>query len=158
METSTLVALLSALAAVLAAAFAYRSVTTAERANEIALQNERLRIYRGYLDMHARVQAHGKAFREQDLWSDFYNHVQVAEFYFDKPLHDLLKQYFQGLWNVVAQRELLDAPDQTPEARRAQVTRIYAALNTCRGLHAEIDAAFRLRLRLVEKKRRWRIC
>lgn len=85
-QTSDLIAIGAACIAGLSALYARWTVTEAKRANEIAIHNERLKIYKSLVDYRALLSAKGPRFSEEELWR-FYEPVQLSEFYYGPNLH-----------------------------------------------------------------------
>lgn len=54
-----------------------------QRGNEIALLNERLKIYKALQSFRMTLITHGVAFPEEAIWP-FIDHVNLSEFYFDE--------------------------------------------------------------------------
>jgi hypothetical protein len=78
---SDLIASLAAFVAILSALYSRWSAKAAQRANEIAIHNERLRIYRGLLDFRAVLTTKGAGFPDEALWQ-FVDIALLSEFYF----------------------------------------------------------------------------
>jgi hypothetical protein len=105
MQTSDWIALLAVFVATLSALYARHSVREARRANEIVLHNEKLKIFKGILDLRAKLSANGVNIKEYELFS-FYEYVQLSEFYFNKQIYEKVKEYFDCAWEVVKLRGL----------------------------------------------------
>jgi len=129
METSDWIALLSAFAAILAAIYARYSVHEARRANEIATHNEKLKVFKGILNLRAKLSAHGVNIKEYELFS-FYEYVQLSEFYFNKQIHKKVKEYFDCAWEIVKLRGLSEAAE--PERKNERIQEAHEMLNQCR--------------------------
>ncbi len=107
-QMSDLIAIGAALIAGLAALYARWASISAQRANEIALHSERLKIYKSLLNHGSTLATRGVKFPENSLWS-FHDAVQLSEFYFDpevyKELDSILEDSFEilnlrGLWDI----------------------------------------------------------
>jgi hypothetical protein len=119
MEISDLIAPGSVVAAILAALYARWSALAAQRTNEIAIHNERLKVYRLVLDFAATVTSRGPNILEEHVWR-FNEAVQLSEFYFDKKTHETLEGAFKEALDLLSKNdrwqmkdELL--PDQTKD-------------------------------------------
>lgn len=111
MQTSDWIALLSASVAIVSVLYARHSVRETQRANEIALHNEKLKVFKGILDLRAKLSANGVNIKEYELFS-FYEHVQLSEFYFNKQIYEKVQEYFDCAWEVVKLRGLWEISEQ----------------------------------------------
>jgi hypothetical protein len=87
---SDLLAVFALCASVASAAYARWAGRAAQRANEIAIHNERLRIYKGLLEFRAMLTTRGPSFPDDELWK-FGDLVLLSEFYFSKAAHEAMQ-------------------------------------------------------------------
>lgn len=108
MEDTTLITIGSALVAGIAALYARWAAIAAQRANEIAIHNERLKIYKAIWNHHATLATRGPHYPEDALWV-FHDAVQLSEFYFGTSEYEALKGILgdsfeilnlSGLWDI----------------------------------------------------------
>ncbi len=146
MSTSDWIALGSFGGALLAALYARWSATAAQRANEIALHNERLKIFRGFLDCRAEITAHGDDF-SKTMVHNLYSHVQLTEFYFDTTLY----QEFRALFDIVFEIDGLRSQARHASVDKADeiVQQILKLLSTWHEKADRLEESFRKRLRLA---------
>ncbi len=139
--------------AILSALYARWSAKHAERANEIALHNERLKIYRGFLDFKFELKQRPTDFSITSL-VDFENHVRLAEFYFDSGLYRLLKQFSEIAVQIYAKRDCHKSThgnhvNQERSGSDVLLNQIHSLSEQCQNLLPIIDEEFRKRLRLT---------
>lgn len=91
METSDFIAALALCASVGSAVYARWAGQAAQRANEIAIHNERLRIYKGLLAFRATLITRGPGFPDEALW-EFADLVLLSEFYFSQSAHKAMQK------------------------------------------------------------------
>lgn len=128
MDVSILIALLSAVVALLAAYYARRSSKAAEHQaiiaqkaveqakaqNRIAIHNDELRIYKAFLAFRGKITAHGVNFKDESL-IEWYESVRLAEFYFSKDTTVALTSLYEkasdisnlrGIWDAEGKRQV----------------------------------------------------
>ena len=91
METSNFIAALALCVSAGSAVYARWSGQAAQRANEIAIHNERLRIYKGLLAFRATLTTKGVNFPDEALW-EFADLVLLSEFYFSQSAHKAMQK------------------------------------------------------------------
>jgi hypothetical protein len=148
MNTDQLIALLSAFAAILAALYARYSINEAKRTNEISIHNEKLKIYKGILELRAKVNAHGVNIKETDLFG-FYEYVQLSEFYYNKKIYNEIMTYFEEIWEIVKQKDLWEMAENQNK-RKLMVSETHALLKINRERIAGIEDKMKNYLRLIE--------
>lgn len=111
MDLSDLIALGSVVVAILAALYARWSALAAQRTNEIAIHNERLKVYRSVLDFGATVAARGPSILEEHVWR-FNEAVQLSEFYFDAKIHEALEGVFNDALDLLSKNDQWQMKDE----------------------------------------------
>lgn len=101
MQVSDLLALGSVVVAILAALYARWSARAAQRTNEIAIHNERLKVYRSVLDFGVIAASRGPSLLEEHVWR-FNEAVQLSEFYFDDKIHKQLEGLFKDALSLLS--------------------------------------------------------
>ncbi len=148
MEMSDWIALLSAFVAILSALYARHSVQQARRANEIALHNEKLKVFKGILDLRAKLSANGVNIKEYELFS-FYEYVQLSEFYFNKRIYEKVKDYFDCAWEVVKLRGLWESAEEEGK-RQEMVQKTHEMLRQSREKIEALEPMLKEHLRISE--------
>lgn len=148
MGMSEWIALLSAFVAILSALYARHSVQQARRANEIALHNEKLKIFKGILDLRAKLSANGVNIKEYELFS-FYEYVQLSEFYFNKRIYEGVKDYFDCAWEVVKLRGLWETAEEEGK-KKEMVQRTHEMLRLSREKVEALEPMLKEHLRISE--------
>lgn len=150
MEISVLISLAALFVALLSALYANHSVTEARRANEISLHNEKLKIFKGILDLRATVTGRGTDIEERELFC-FYEHVQLSEFYYDSKIHQQIKDYFDCVWDIVKRRSEWGAAEkESQELYKQMVKKTFAILEESRKKVSALEEAMKEHLRLVK--------
>lgn len=108
---ATVLAIGSAFIAALAAFYARWQAMAAARANEIAIHESRLNVYRGLARFRVHITAHGTNIKEEEVWR-FAEIAELSEFYFPPGIHPRLNKIFQDAL------KLLSLNDQWEDARR----------------------------------------
>ena len=150
MTTSDNVAAISGCAALLSALFAYWTLTQAKRQNEIGLQSERLKIYRGFLDFNFELSQYATDIKEPSF-KKLDDSVRLSEFYFDEPLYKLMQEFSKNADRILISRMMWETEKDNKEKYAQKVDETYSFLNKCKELFPKIDEAFRERLRLFKK-------
>ncbi|HEX8607615.1 MAG TPA: hypothetical protein VF679_03120 [Pedobacter sp.] len=76
----------------------------AQRANEIAIHNERLRIYKGLLEFRAMLMTRGPNFPDDELWK-IADLALLSEFYFSEAAHNAMQKLVKNGNEVKARYE-----------------------------------------------------
>jgi hypothetical protein len=148
MQVSDWIALLSAFVAILSALYARHSVQEARRANEIGLHNEKLKVFKGILDLRAKLSANGINIKEYELFS-FYEYVQLSEFYFNKRIYEKVKDYFDDAWEVVKLRGLWEAAEEG-DKKKEIVQKTHDMLRQAREKAGTLETMLKEHLRISE--------
>lgn len=119
---AVVVSIVSALVAVLSALYARWQARAAERQNEIALHNERLRLYHATLHFGSTLAGKGPRIDDGDAWR-FRESAELAEFYFSEAVHKKLSVIFDDAL------QLLSKNDQWAEAKSTGDAGAATALN-----------------------------
>lgn len=106
-----MVAIGAAFVAALSALYARWQAIAAGRANEIALHENRLTVYKGLARFRAHISARGTSIKEEEVWR-FSEIVELSEFYFPSTLYPRLNKVFEDAL------KLLSLNDEWEEARR----------------------------------------
>ncbi len=93
MQTSDWISAAALLISAFSAFYPRYSVQEAKRTNEITIHNEKLKIFKGILELRALLSRRGAKMKESDLFS-FYKVVQLSEFYYSESIHEDFKAYF----------------------------------------------------------------
>ncbi len=103
-NTTNVISILAALVATLSALYARWQAQSVQRANEIALHENRLGIYKGVGRFRSHLTAHGAAFSEDELWR-LNDVVQLSEFYFPPHIHDKMNSIFNDAMDLMSKHE-----------------------------------------------------
>jgi len=145
METNTLIALGSFLAALLAALYARWAATAARRQNEIAIHNEKLKIYKAFLDFRSKLTARGDDVPERDLYLELFPHVQLAQFYYTDAASAELNTFFGCL------REMIDLKQLAASTKdKETISKTQSQLQKCREAASRVDEVMKNELRLIK--------
>jgi len=112
-NTSTLIAIGAALVSGLAALYARWQANAAGRANEIAIHENRLKIFKGIARFRGQVAAHGPSLKEDEVWL-FSEVAELSEFYFPSNVSRGLQAVFDE------SLKLLSANDEWRIARESE--------------------------------------
>lgn len=93
MDLSAWLAVLSFLAALLAALYARWASFEARRSNEQAFHTNRIEIYKEFLALKYAILQRGDAVDHEDTRKFFYPHL-YSEFFFSSATHEKIKRYF----------------------------------------------------------------
>jgi len=107
-----MVAIGAAFVAALSALYARWQAVAAGRANEIALHENRLAVYKGLARFRAHISARGVTIKEEEVWR-FSEVVELSEFYFPSTIYPRLNKIFEDAL------KLLSMNDEWEEARRS---------------------------------------
>ena len=105
MVTSDVIAVLALCASAGSALYARWAGKAAQRANEIAIHNERLRIYKGLLEFRSILTTRGPSFPDDEMWK-FADLVLLSEFYFSKAAHEAMQKLLDDGNQTKARYEL----------------------------------------------------
>jgi hypothetical protein len=108
------------LAASLAAVYAKATVRAANKANEIALHSEKLKTYKGILDILLLLQRDGVKISAIDLWNN-YDYVELTEFYFNKALSDRVREFYDLCKAIVASRNYQEEARERGETVKEKI-------------------------------------
>jgi hypothetical protein len=122
MDSSDLLAAFALCASVASAVYARWAGSAAQRANEIAIHNERLRIYKGLLEFRAMLTTRGPGFPDDELWK-FADLALLSEFYFSEAAHDAMQKLLKNGNEIKARYEHWEA---TRESRGDTTTAVQA--------------------------------
>lgn len=148
MTWSDLVALLAAFVAILSALYSRWSAKAAQRANEIAIHNEKLRIYRGLLDFRAALITRGPGFPDEVLWQ-FADVALLSEFYFSEGAH---KEFAELVNDANKIKALHDVWRHNRESKQGDAQKTAKSMNElhrntrdrCEALAKSLKPALRL--------------
>jgi hypothetical protein len=148
MQTSDWISIASIFVALLSALYARHAVGEARKANEIALHNEKLRIYKGVLEIHGLPRSRGVTIKERDLFRH-YEYIPLSEFYFNPGIYEKLKQVFNGAWEIVKLHDLWEAAEDK-ESKASLVEKTHAQLHKTRNECTAIEEEMKNYLRLAK--------
>jgi hypothetical protein len=148
MDLTDLGAACAFLISILAAAYARWAGKAAQRANEIALHNQRLTIYKGLQAFHMALLAGGVAFQEDAIWR-FSDHANLSEFYFPAKQYKVLQELVDDA-NAVKTSHILWESIKDVDVANAMSARIklYEEFRALTVKCKTADADIRDRLRL----------
>jgi hypothetical protein len=98
------ISVVSALVALLSAIYARRQASSASKANEISLHENRLNIYKSLVRFRAHISALGASIKEEDVWL-FGEASEMAEFYFPENIAERMKAVFENARKLLSQHE-----------------------------------------------------
>jgi hypothetical protein len=128
--------------------YARWSAQATQRANEIAIHNERLTIYKGLQLFHMTLVTRGVGFPEEAIWH-FSDHANLSEFYYSQGEHDQLKAIVDA---AVALKGTHDEWTRQREEGDSHASDTARAMNVdfraVRDLCKAADEKLRARLRL----------
>ncbi len=103
-EAATLISLLSALVAILAAIYAKRQVKAAVAANQISLHASRMEVLDGLSRFRVHLTARGAAITEEEVWK-FAEVVERSDFYFPEPVYKKMNDLHERSLKLMAFHE-----------------------------------------------------
>ncbi len=109
MDFSLLISGIAVLLAALSLYYARQSVDRAKRANKIALQAERVRIYKGLYAFTRKFSRAGREPTDTDI-SDVAEWALLAELYFPRRLSDPINLKWRQAWVIVEQLSMARDP------------------------------------------------
>lgn len=148
MQTSDLISIASFFGALLSALYARHAVGEARRANEIAVHNEKLRIYRDVLEIHGLLTTKGVTIKERDLFSH-YECIQLAEFYFSPAIYEKLKLAFDTACEIANLSDSLEATVDK-EVKASSIENLLARWRKTREDFTIVENEMKNHLRLVK--------
>ena len=145
MQNSDWIALIAVCVALLSSLYARHAVGEARRANDIAINNQKLRIYRGVMEIYGLLMRKGVQIREGELFNH-YEYIQLSEFYFNSSIYKKLYNAFDGAWEIVRLHDCWEAAEKREEKVFVEKTR--AQLRQVRDQFKAIADEIRNHLRL----------
>jgi len=142
------ISLFAIIISLLSASYSRCAVTEASKANEIALHNEKLKIFKGILELRGKVMAHGIEIKEHELFS-FYEYVQLSEFYYNPSIHEQVKDYFDCVQNIVKLRDLWEVAG-SEEKRKQLVEETHRMRTQSQEKVCRLENSMKEHLRLVK--------
>lgn len=141
----------------LAAAYARWSAKAAERANRIAIHNEKIRIYRGLLEFRAVLATRGPGFPDEDLWK-FHDLVTLSEFYFSDKEYAALQEIVKDAHQVKTRNDLWkhlrdERDPNAPEAAKEMHALHRGVRDRCEIVAAQLKPG----LKLEASQAQWKI-
>ena len=100
-EAATVVAVLVALIACLSALYARWQAGAAKRANEIALHESRMNVYKGIGRFRVHITARGTSITEEEVWR-LAEIAELSEFYYPPEVHLKLDEVFKDAMRLLA--------------------------------------------------------
>lgn len=100
-DTATLIAVGAAFVAALSALYARWQALAAGHANEIALHENRLTVYKGLVRFRAHISAHGTSIKEEEVCR-FAEAAELSEFYFPPHIHPRLDAIFEQAMKLLS--------------------------------------------------------
>ena len=145
MDISNDIALLSCMAAFLAALYARWTVTAARYQNKIAIHNEQLKIFKSFLDFRAKLTAYGTSISERDLYLELFSQVQLAEFYYKDTAYYALSTFFNDLREMIELRHHAELTKDTET-----INKKHSKLDECRKAAKHAEESMKSELRLAK--------
>lgn len=142
------ISLVAIFISILSALYARRAANEASKANEIALHNEKLKIFKGILELRGKVMAQGVDIKEHELFS-FYEYVQLSEFYYNHSIHEQVKDYFDCVQNIVILRSQWEVAE-SEEKRKHLVERTHRMRTQSQEKVSRLENSMKEHLRLVK--------
>jgi hypothetical protein len=131
-----------------AALYARWSAQATQRANEIAIHNERLSIYKGLQLFHMTLVTRGVGFPEEAIWH-FSDHANLSEFYYSQSEYDQLKAIVDAAVALKGIHDEWTRQREEGDARASSTARaMNAGFRAVRDLCKAADEKLRARLRL----------
>lgn len=146
------IAIMSLLVAGLSALYARHSVTEVRKENDIALHEDRARIYRGVVEFGHKLVVKGEHITEDDLCS-FDASVQLSEFYYEKDIYKQLDSIYVASTQLITKHEEWVRSDDSCK-KLAIKEEIKELLGTLRSSYQEANSELRDVLR-VAKPANW---
>ncbi len=137
------------LASILSAAFAKLTVKEAKRQNEIAIHNERLKIFKAILELKGDVVRRGVDIIEGDLFANYYEYVQLSEFYYSNTIYEQVNDYFKTVWDMAVYHKLYNEFEGKKE-QREYGEKAYKLLGESREKFGKLEIIMKEQLRLVK--------
>lgn len=131
-------------------AIAREAVSEARSQNRIAIHNERLKTYKALLAFRGKIAAHGINYEKEHLWN-FWEYVQISEFYFSAPVAQELKAIVDLALRIQGHRSMWDPETGvTGEERNRWMKETYDLQPELVKRLEAIDPLLKEELRLVE--------
>lgn len=141
----------SSTAAEAAADSAARSASSAEHANDIALHNSRLELYKALQHFQMRALQAGPKFPDSELWT-FWDVVKLSEFYFNEVVHKGFHEVADQAHMVKTWQSQMDADAGDPQRAGTTRTRLNSEFADMRKRCTELDEQVRAALRLASSR------
>lgn len=140
MDITLLIAILSALAALLAAVYARWASVEAKRSNELSLLTNKIEIYKEFLALKYAVQQKAETLTYEDT-SKFYLPHLYSEFCFQKKVHEKIVEFFDVCFEIAQKSE-----DRTTQR---------SLLERVRTISKDAEDMIKRELKVAMKKRSW---
>ena len=154
MDNSDLFAAFALCASVGSAVYARWSGKAAQQANEIAIHNERLRIYKGILSFRATLTTRGPGFADEVLW-EFSDLVLLSEFYFSDRVHKSMQKLLEDGNQIKARYEHWQDTKETRNNSEAAVKAMNELHRATRDQCGAVADMLKPALRLGAKMPTW---
>ena len=99
MDTSTWIATLSFLVALLAAIYARWASFEAKRSNDLAFHTNKIEIYKEFLVLKYAILQREENISYEDTKKFYFSHL-YSEFFFSEQTHNKIKQYFDTCFDI----------------------------------------------------------
>ena len=134
-------------------AVARDALSEARSQNRIAVHNERLQIYKALIKFRRELTAKGVHFKDDHIWA-FWEHVQIAEFYFPQDIATELEAIVRTALSLQSSRsEWSEDASPSPEKKRELVKKTYGLLDELRKRAEDLDPLIRKELQLIQENR-----
>jgi hypothetical protein len=142
------IAAISALVAALSAVYARWQARAAKRANEIALHENRLGVYKGLVRFRAHISAWGTGIKQEEVGA-FGEVAELGEFYFSPELGKRLEAIFEDALKLLSSHEEWQQAQQFDvEKARAMVKPMHALMRATRDECYKISNELKVHLRV----------
>jgi hypothetical protein len=121
----------------------------ARRQNRIGTHAHQLEAFKALLAFYSQLTAKGIHFKSEPVWA-LWEHAQIAEFYFSKPLAEMLGAIIGAALLLQGSRdEWKEDSSFPPSQRKAAVESTYAQLKQLRVQVEDAEALMRKEIRIV---------
>jgi hypothetical protein len=156
MDSSDLLAVFALCASVASAVYARWAGRAAQEANEIAIHNERLRIYKGLLEFRAILTTRGPGFPDDELWK-FADLALLSEFYFSEATHKAMQKLSADGNEIKARYEHWQATKESRGDTRTAVQAMHELHRSARDQCGVVAEMLKPTLLLHKNKPTWLI-
>lgn len=140
MDTSTWIASLSFLVALLAAIYARWASFEAKRSNDLAFHTNKIEIYKEFLALKYAILQREENISYEDTKKFYFSHL-YSEFFFSEQTHNKIKQYFDTCFDIAGKPINASRLDELKKKEKELV--------------AEVEQMIKSELKIAVKRRNW---